>query len=314
MARAGEEERLERADGILRECASANATAYWSPSFGEPVSLRHSLYYGDLGVVFVRALVAHSRGDAKTYEQQVEIFCARCVDLGGCVDEVLLGAAGLLNGARILYCHTGDERASNRACALSDHLVHRAGGPLGWILQPNSGFGHGAAGILHALLSWARCSVGARSSSIVDLLAAYGAGIAPHERRRLAEPMRSGWCNGAAGEVLLWARAYELTRRASDLARARDEAERVVACRDVRNPDLCCGTAGRAYALLAMERVDSGNGWLARAQSVAPVAMLARSRMGRWPLGLFKGLPGIASMALDLTSQPEQRRGFPLIE
>lgn len=69
-----------------------------------------------------------------------------------------------------------------------------------------------------------------------------------------------------------------------------------------RFPDLCCGLAGRAYALLALHRVTGDAGWLARARELARRvgAPFPRTTAGR--LSLYKGALGAALLAQDLES------------
>jgi lantibiotic modifying enzyme len=310
-------DRLERVELILREAAKAPNDDYWSPALGPAKNRHYSLYYGDIGIAYVRTLVAHARRDDATYEQQLSKFLARCETSTCCLDEVIYGTAGLLNGARILYAQTKDPRLCDIAERLSDGLLARASsGSGGWLDEHRSGFAHGASGVLHALLSWSLCLGRPAPSLLLQGLARFSAvADAGEDRAALVEPLRSSWCNGASGEVLLWARAYELTRQQRHLALARSNAHIAYATRHSPNPGLCCGGAGRAYALLAMERVDPGKNWLARAVDCSLLAVcLGRDEIQRWSSGLYSGFSGLACLFQDLTRAPQSRRGFPLIE
>jgi eukaryotic-like serine/threonine-protein kinase len=71
-------------------------------------------------------------------------------------------------------------------------------------------------------------------------------------------------------------------------------------------PDLCCGLAGRAYALLALYRHGGNSEWRHRAEALAARAQRALARLGDLPhpLSLFKGAPGIIVLLADL-ARPE---------
>ena len=69
-------------------------------------------------------------------------------------------------------------------------------------------------------------------------------------------------------------------------------------------PDLCCGLAGRAYALLSVYRHTGDAEWLDRARALggrAHSALLRGSRFAH-PMSLFKGEPGIVLLGADLAA------------
>lgn len=64
--------------------------------------------------------------------------------------------------------------------------------------------------------------------------------------------------------------------------------------------DLCCGFAGRAYALLTLHRQTDERHWLARARAIAdPAATSVRADSLRRN-SLYKGDVGVALLAADL--------------
>jgi hypothetical protein len=78
---------------------------------------------------------------------------------------------------------------------------------------------------------------------------------------------------------------------------------------------LCCGLAGRAYALLAVDRVDPDRGWYDRALVMATRAadeML--NGAGPWPNSLYFGYPGLVCLTQDLLRSRRDRLGLPLLE
>jgi len=119
-----------------------------------------------------------------------------------------------------------------------------------------------------------------------------------------------GWCNGSAGHLFLWTQAAEMLHE----PRWRDLAERT-AWNTWESPDtvssLCCGLAGRAYALLSLWRKGGGPEWLKRARTLANRA--ARMNLDtETPDSLYKGAMGVAALAADL-ARPEQA-AMPLFE
>jgi serine/threonine-protein kinase len=123
------------------------------------------------------------------------------------------------------------------------------------------------------------------------------------------------WCNGAAGLVLLWARAYEHTPSPFYLDRARRAARTLLHHTSGVMGDLCCGLGGRAYALLAMDRIEPDHFWYERALEMGSRAVGASlERVGEWPNGLYKGFPGLVCLAADLSCAARDRIGFPLVE
>jgi len=306
----GEGASLRNAQAWLRRCDGAVATDYEA----EALDLRHTLCFGEAGVALVRALVAHASGDSLAYEEAFALFAARCSDVDGIADEFLFGSAGLLHGVRSLMRHTGDVRARQIGDGLAGRLLARvrAGASSGRD-EMSDGFGHGAAGMLHALMSWSSCVGEPPSDALLALIEAHEDDRAPRRSPAVSRALQSGWCSGAAGKTLLWVRAYELTRAPSARLRARRHAAMVAACTIAVNADLCCGVAGRVFALLAMDRVEPGRGWLEHAHR--QLALVGHGELERMrPLGLYKGLPGLACAAADAAAAPTRRMGFPLIE
>ncbi len=155
----------------------------------------------------------------------------------------------------------------------------------------------------------------------------------------------AGWCNGSAGMVHLW----NLVSRLPEPAAAMDggaigassvEAAAIGAGAGAAPPggpagggshwrrlaaaagwhaweagdqveNLCCGLAGRAYALLDLYRHGGGDEWLDRARRLADRAALAAGAASAEPLtdaafphSLYRGQLGIAVLAADL-ERPE---------
>jgi len=109
----------------------------------------------------------------------------------------------------------------------------------------------------------------------------------------------ASWCNGAAGFVHLWLAAERVlggddhrdwALRAAWTAQAAATAP----------GDLCCGFAGRAYALLAMHRQTGDDRWLARARVHAEQAVSSVRVSTLRRDSLYKGEIGVALLAAEL--------------
>jgi serine/threonine-protein kinase len=169
------------------------------------------------------------------------------------------------------------------------------------------GAAHGWSGFLHAQLRWSESS-GADVPPIaarLDELARFGVPLA----RGLVWPREVGppddgslaatWCNGAAGMVFLWtaaARAFGDDRYAA-------LAERAAWTAYEGHPapgDLCCGLAGRAYALLNLHRAGGDRLWLARARDLAGQAVASVRENALRRDSLYKGDIGVAALIADL--------------
>ena len=107
------------------------------------------------------------------------------------------------------------------------------------------------------------------------------------------------WCNGSAGFVHLWLTAERVLG---------DEGYRELAtgaARDAIGPietgvDLCCGLAGRAYALLALHRTSGDEHWLKEARSLTLRSLQPRLADRPFALSLYKGALGPAVLAAEL--------------
>ena len=123
--------------------------------------------------------------------------------------------------------------------------------------------------------------------------------------------MRATWCNGAAGHLQLWLLAYEVLRDPIYLSLARGAAWTVYEAQ-TNAADLCCGSAGRAYALLRLFRQSGDRIWLHRAHELADHATHAiRTRQLR-KNSLYRGELGVCLLAVDLCD-PDRAR-MPLFE
>jgi hypothetical protein len=274
-----------------------------------------SLYHAAPGVHAVAALVAGARSDEASQQlaldafiesigapcEQVDIAFGRAGHLLGCA--LLLEATAppldvdaLLRVGRALRGSLVAELAEQPALAVCEQLD---------VL----GAAHGWAGLLFALLRWAEATGTLPSSAVVERLSQLGALGQPVGRGMrwpygvgqppLDNQLGAGWCNGAAGYVPLWTLAHELTGE-DEFARLALGAAWSAYEDTAGGGSLCCGLAGRAYALLNIYRHGGGDIWLARARDLADRAAIGvRTDIDRRD-SLYNGEVGVAVLAADL--------------
>ncbi len=299
------------------------AEAFWNPDLEIVPEIfgRNSFYHHACGVHAVQALVARARGDEWSQRLATEAFVAAasqpCEHL-----DVAFGRAGLLLGSALLLD------------ALPPVLLDAAGPPLlalGGTLRESVwselarhpaigedaavrtlGAAHGWAGFLFALLRWSQASATPPPHGLVqrlDQLAAlshpagrglrwpYATGAAPPD-----SAMAASWCNGAAGYVHLWTLAHHLLGHDRFATLAELAAWTAYTAQDGGSApgDLCCGLAGRAYALLCLYHHTGEPLWLARARALADLAATSIRHRSLRHDSLYKGDIGVALLASDL--------------
>lgn len=279
-----------------------------------------SPYHSASGVFAVAALVATARADPLATAQALAGFLD-AVRLPANGLDLTLGRSSTLLGAAILL------DAVNTNALVDPAPLRRFGdATLTEIWQsieaketianadiPYLGIAHGWAGFLYATLQWCQVSgtvipatVERRLAELAAFALPVGRGVEwPWMLHRPGEPMTmAGWCNGTCGYVFLWLLAYRMLgdRAYLDLAhgaawRSWDAAETAVT--------LCCGLAGRAYALLSMYRNTGETVWRERARALALRSVQEGNIPGEYPHSLYKGEFGLAVLAADL-EEPDQ--------
>jgi len=277
---------------------------------------RVSPYHTASGVHAVRAMIAHALGDPGSRREAVAAFLAAAAD--PCPNpDLTLGRSGLLLAAALLLEAPGEPPAELRA--LGDGLlaglwkeIDELPPVADCVERPNLGMAHGWAGYLYASLRWCRAAGLALPQGLPERLAELADHGHPSGRglrwRWYAESgadvgTMAGWCNGSAGFVFLWTLAHQILGE----PRWRELAEGA-AWNAWEAPDphgtLCCGLAGRAYALLNLWKHGGGEAWLTRARDLANQAALSIERAAEAPDSLYKGVVGVAVLAADL-ARPE---------
>jgi eukaryotic-like serine/threonine-protein kinase len=283
-----------------------------------------SPYHTPSGVHAVDALLGHASGDAARRDGGVMRFLdvarrpARGLDL-------TLGRASTLLGAAILLDATPPESEGAEALrlfgdgAMTELWTALNGkGTIGATDGEYLGMAHGWAGYLYATLQWCAVS-GASLPAAVELRADQLAALARPVERGLEWPWvvgpahaistMSGWCNGSTGYVFLWTLAHRMMGKDSYLHAATGAAWHTWEARDPA-ATLCCGLAGRGYALLNVYRHTADTEWVARAQALCRRAETGGSTPREYPHSLYKGLLGVTVLAADLADPESARMPF----
>lgn len=290
---------------------------------------RASLYFGLAGVHVVRALIAAAMGDKENFARSLEYFSATCVPIEA-EKDVTLGRAGLLIGCSLLL-KAARSLTWHEPPALEEKVLklgHTVASTVWSDAEEQTiktgdylGIAHGWAGRCHASLLWSQTSGAACPANLrpfLDLLA----GKAHRSGRGLRWPMAEGkglspedymesWCHGTPGYVYLFTLAARQFREPSFLQIA-EQAAWTAWETPGTNGSLCCGFAGRAYALLHFHRQTGEVEWRRRAEKLSERAWSAFRLDSPLHYSLYKGRLGAAVLSEDM-GHPELS-SFPLFD
>ncbi len=301
--------------GMEREGAFHNAAIDITPE----VVGESSPYHSPSGVHAVAALIARATSNPRAHAEEIGRFLAAAERPGAGLD-LTLGRSSTLLAAAILLDATPDAWSGVAALrafgdrALAEiwrELDAKPEVPEADIEYP--GLAHGWAGFAYAALQWCRVSNASvpeglprRLDELARLARPSGRGLEwPWVLRRGSEAnTMGGWCNGSSGHLFLWTLAYEVLGDARWLEMALGAGWNTWEAPD-SGVTLCCGLAGRAYALLALNRATGDGAWLDRARVLARRAAAPTQRPGDYPHALFKGDLGLAVLAADLERPAE---------
>jgi eukaryotic-like serine/threonine-protein kinase len=291
-----------------------------------------SVYYGRPGVHLVQALIAQAMGDEASLGEALRSYVDACRAPCECLD-LTLGRSGVLTGCALLLDAFGPgalqvaaDHPLHQLVDLGRSTLHGITGLLGkesFSKTDYLGVAHGWAGICYAALLWSEVSGDAlpahihdRLENLVDLAEDSGHGVRWPTKVDKKHSAHGGsymesWCHGAPGYVHLWTAAFRALREPIYLQIA--ERAAWTAWEALESPgSLCCGYAGRAYALLSLYRHTGDRGWVSRAAKLSERAVETCERDPRMVYSLFKGALGAAVLMEDL-NVPE-RASFPLFE
>ncbi len=286
-----------------------------------------SFYHALVGVHAIASLIAGALGDEYSQRLALEAFVEQA-DGPDAHFDVGFGRAGVLVGCALLLERLPPEIESESLLGLGNSLSDSLAADIA--AQPeiaacqemrSLGAAHGWAGILFSLLRWCEASAAKPEVALGDRLDqlallgqpggrgmhwAHSVGQAPY-----ANPVPASWCNGAAGYVSLWTLAHRLIGEDAYARLAIGAAWSTYEDRSEVS-DLCCGLAGRAYALLSLYRHGGEGAWLARARECAERAAVGIKVAATRRDSLYKGEVGVALLAAEIEDPVYAR--MPLFE
>ena len=248
-----------------------------------------ALLYGRAGLHWLSAWLGGPRRERSiaTFVQ----LARRCTD----TLDFVAGAPGLLAGARSLLAREPHPRLHELAHELASRIVARVRRRRAWKSVDAFGFAHGWPGALYSLLAWIEHTREQPPRWLIASLDRLRRAWSPND---VPDPdFAASWCNGAAGTVLLWTRAFVVCRDEAFLIAARAAARVAIAVDEQRNY-VCCGRAGIAHALRTLAQYDRRESWIVAARRLVLAAV--RPQPMAWPNGLLLGHPGIVCLASAL--------------
>lgn len=288
------------------------------------------------GVAAVQAVVAWMRGDEDGHTRGVVGFLAAVrpgdatASAGAGVPamrlDLALGCASVVVGAgQLLQTLPGGDRHRMRGALVATGEEHLAelwralddSPPIAESDYDNLGMAHGWAGFLYATLQWCEhtgrglpAGVRTRLDQLAALAEPAGRGLVwPWTRVRGTDASyMPGWCNGSAGYVHLWTLAARVLGAPAFSALAEGAAWDAWDAQDTSGT-LCCGLAGRAYALLALHRHTGDAAWLERARLLGERAPQGRFE-DDYPHSLYKGRMVLPALAADLDDPAHAAQPF----
>jgi hypothetical protein len=298
--------------GDWADCAEAWASTA-TPRDWEPVGLpgQWGLLQGLGGVAYVRVLVSSSSGDTAGIERGVRMLleaCTRMVTQETASTALFEGAAGLLCAARQLRRVVGPR--------LETEVAHAGENMLRFVLArfetPLAGR-NGRLGMAHGLAGELWATIGALDAQPLPAVVRARASelLAAGARddhvllfsSRLGQPIDDlvhGFCNGMAGQALLWTRLAARTREPEAGEAARLAVNTLHLLGPAPVPSLCCGMAGQAVAHVVAShdlrsKIDGPRG---RARIRRAAERAHEELEGPYALHLWAGPLGVATAAL----------------
>ncbi|MEO8378050.1 MAG: lanthionine synthetase LanC family protein [Acidobacteriota bacterium] len=272
-------------------------------------------YHTVTGLHAVSALLAYARGDSYGLQRATRDFLESsnvpCQQI-----DLTLGRSGTLLAAALLL-ERGCEAVRPAGEALVREVWTRLDALPAIAALPRDtylGMAHGWSGYLYATLRWCAASGAPLPSAVPSRLSDLAGQRIPRGRGAFwprtvgggLVDMMPGWCNGAAGHVFTWTAAHDMFRDGPWLSLA-EEAAWSAWEEPLHASDLCCGSAGRAYALLDLYRRTGDRAWLARARQLAIHAASNARATSQRAHALWKGELGVAVLLAQLDCPEEAR-------
>lgn len=284
-----------------------------------------SPYHSASGVHGVDALIARAAGNVVRQSNAVRRFLD-CASRRAAGLDLTLGRASTLLGASILLdaLPATETAVEGELRAFGDRAMREIWSQLAGAERVGKGdieylgIAHGWAGLLYATLTWCAVAHAAapndaerRLDELAMMALPSGRGLEwPWILGQPGDPpTMSGWCNGSCGYVFLWTLAHRVLRNPRYLDLAVGAAWNSWESRDSAST-LCCGLAGRGYALLNLYRATGERVWVDRARRLCARASGDSVEYRDYHHSLYKGELGVAVLAADITDPDWARMPF----
>lgn len=280
-----------------------------------------SLFHTLPGLYAVQALIAHALGDIVSLRAALSNFVVAGTAVTNNLD-FMFGRPGILSTASSLAALIGKQNKLLEVepiVSFGNELIEKIWRQIDSFDPikdckdfPSLGISHGWAGILYATLRWHKATesqppqqISQRLLELSDCAEPIGETLAwkwraPKPGQDSPNIFVSGWCNGTAGMVYLWTLAHKLFTQSEYLQLAQQAAKHCFLSETPSISDLCCGTTGRAYALLNLYKHTGDVDWLSRAIDLTNEAAIHFEHWGNRPDSLYKGKIGLASLLVDI--------------
>jgi hypothetical protein len=282
-----------------------------------------SLLFGEAGILLACEAIATS-ADTETRTALAATIAANARNP---TRELCWGSPGTMIAAEAMWRATAEPRWRELWCNSAGWLIEQWDDPV-WVQEMYGesrryvGAGHGFASNASVLLSGLELLDIQGDSGLIERIIATTAKLALREGAFAQWPALTDteterrpvqWCHGAPGIVTALATAPPDPRIDELLAGGGELTWRAGPLR--KGVGLCHGTAGNAYALLALHHRTGEERWLERARAFAMDAAADvtawRERHGQGRFTLFTGDLGVALLLADCLSGTT---GFPFLE
>ena len=320
----------------------------------DPVT-EHSIFNQMAGVYGVQAILSHAKGDSNQLNHMIDSLLAMSKTQHK-PHDLALGSAGLalllMNLAETTQTLLSTEYQQRMEQAI-EVLVQPL---LAYIQQQtkatlqthNLGMAHGISGVLQVLLRWYAYRQQPLEKPIIDQINQLLDHAVPeacglcipwqepenierntshrqykqhkhkHKHEKTFATM-SGWCNGSAGLLMLLDQALPLSKgkqkqywqqKADAFAQHCWEDSTII-------PNLCCGLAGRAYALAQHTHITRQAKWLNYAQQLLDKAITQSMQIDHPEMpahSLYKGQLGVALAVVEIMEGNSANMPFFMVE
>jgi len=303
--------------------------AFSNPNFEEDneLNIEYSIYNHILGLYGVSAFISYAKGDFLMVNQSIDRMLNILDNNEEKGEDLVLDSLGVA----LLFIHLLQRDVAK---IIDNEKQIRMEQKIEKILSPlleneknrikkstNLGMAHGVAGHLYVILKWyeykkesPKESFFQRLNELIEQKIPYGSGhCIPWQTTKQSKfNTMSGWCNGSSGIVMLLCEVVKITKREIYLETIQKFIWHVWED-SASTPNLCCGLAGRAYALAYYSVITEHTLWHRRALYLLERAIKESKKIESEEMpkhSLYKGELGVALSAYEIINSREYSMPF----